>query len=129
VVEPGAVPVPPTGPSVRIEGEWRGTTDTGLSVSITISPARRVTRLSVEYRTATCSGVTTHTDLDLPTLGSYTGDTAYLDFDSGVSGASPRTTVFGMFQTANLAKGNVSVSGYPGCGNEQITGAWTATRP
>jgi hypothetical protein len=120
------------GPVVPIEGEWRGTTDTGLSVSITISAARRVTRLSVEYRSASCAGVNTFPNLDLPTTNAYTGGdtgTPQLDFTSGAPGASPRTVVVGMFHTAKLANGLVSVSGYPGCGNEPIGGSWTATRP
>lgn len=127
---PGGPLSPVPGTPVAIEGEWRGTTAGGMSVSLTISPARRVTSVSVEYRDASCSGVNTFTDLDLPTANPYVGEpaTPQINFESVASGTLPRTVVIGSFYTANSASGLFSVTGYPGCGSGLIGGAWTATR-
>jgi hypothetical protein len=123
---------PPTSlASIRIEGEWRGTTDGGTSITVTVSPARRVTRIVVEYRGNRCVGGITYANLDLPTANMYDARTGppQFEFSSDAPGAPARTVAFGTLSSEKTAFCLVSVSGHTDSGNESIGGAWTASRP
>jgi hypothetical protein len=122
----------PTAPSSHgYDGQWSGTTSQGRPITFVVSPAQKVTAITVGYSFNGCSGVNTFSNLNLdignppnpngvPSLGPGFG------YGSGPPDGPNYTQVLGSFSANTTATGSVIFLGYPGCGN--VAGIWTATK-
>lgn len=130
----------PTSPSTAVPslatGQWSGTTSQGMPIVFSVSSDEKVTTITIGYSFNGCSGSQTFSGLDVRTApdvtcipGPCSGPiSSYRAFSYSSSGPidGPRTSVNGLFVSANRAEGQVGFFNYPGCGTASGVG-WTAT--
>lgn len=130
----------PTRPSTAapaLIGQWSGTTSQGMPIAFSVSSDEKVTTITVGYSFNGCSGSQTFSGLDLRTAPDVTcipgpcsgAISSYRAFGYSSSGSieGSRTSVNGLFLSANQAEGQAGFVNYPGCGTASGVG-WTATR-
>jgi hypothetical protein len=122
-------PTTPGGDPARYDGQWKGTTSQGRPIAFTVSPAQKVTAITVGYSFNGCSGSNTFSNLNLDigvTPNPATSLGPGFGFGSGSPEGSNYTQVYGSFRSNTTASGTVIFGDFTGCGNA-IAG-WTATR-
>ena len=117
-------------------GEWSGTTSQSMPIAFTISPAEKVTAITVGHNFNGCFGHQTFSNLNLDTAPNVTcipgpcppGVSSYRSFGYGSREAgAPSTSVNGLLLSTTRAEGTVGFRDFPGCGSA-IGTAWTATK-
>lgn len=120
----GGGPAAPT--ATGYDGEWSGTTSQGSPIAFTVSPAEKLTTITVGYNFNGCTGSSVLFPNVALEHGPVPVPVALLDYESAPAGTPNRTLFHFLFTSSKDAHGMVTFVDYAGCGT--VSGTWTATK-